>query len=73
MTICDSIQLIDTPEFEVSMDNFMAMFHEPYYRNYITDNLVERLEKAGFEQVEIKNHFVSKYWIARKPETISDC
>lgn len=70
LTICDSMQLLDSPEFEVSMENFMAIFHEPYYRNYITDNLVERLEKAGFEQVETKNNFVSKYWIARKPETL---
>ncbi len=71
-TICDSMQLLDSPEFEVSMENFMAMFHEPYYRNYITDNLVERLEKAGFKQVENKNYFASKYWIARKPEIISN-
>ena len=36
------------------------MFHEPYYRHYVTDDLVERLEKAGFQNIEIQNHFVSK-------------
>ena len=68
LTICDSIQLFDAPEFEVMMENFPAIFHEPYYRDYIQDNLVERLEKAGFEKIATENHFVSKYWNARKPE-----
>ena len=68
LTICDSMQLLDSPEFETMMENFPAMFHEPYYRDYIRDDLVERLEKAGFEKVETENHFLSKYWIARKPE-----
>ncbi|MEJ1933635.1 SAM-dependent methyltransferase, partial [Nostoc sp. NIES-2111] len=42
-------------------------FHEPYYKHYTTDNLVERLEKAGFESIEVQVHFMSKYLIARKP------
>ncbi|MGF1488069.1 MAG: class I SAM-dependent methyltransferase [Prochloraceae cyanobacterium] len=67
--ICDSMQVEDNPEFETMMENFPAMFHEPYYRNYIQDNLVERLEQAGFENIQVENHFVSKYWIARKPKT----
>jgi ubiquinone/menaquinone biosynthesis C-methylase UbiE len=66
--ICDSIQAIDTPEFMPMMENFPAMFHEPYYRHYITDDLVARLEKAGFQDIAIQNHFMSKYWIAHKPE-----
>ncbi|WP_107666689.1 class I SAM-dependent methyltransferase [Cyanothece sp. BG0011] len=65
--ICDSMQLSDSPEFEVMMKNFSAMFHEPYYQDYIRDELGERLEKAGFELMETQLHFVSKYWIARKP------
>lgn len=65
--ICDSIQAIDSPQFQTSMDNFPKMFHEPYYKHYTTDDLVVRLEKAGFENIEIENHFMSKYWIAHKP------
>ncbi len=66
--ICDSIQALDFPELTPMMENFPAIFHEPYYRHYITDNLTERFEKAGFENVVIANHFVSKYWVAYKPE-----
>ncbi|MBF2065123.1 MAG: class I SAM-dependent methyltransferase [Calothrix sp. C42_A2020_038] len=64
--ICDSIQMSDSPEFEPMMHNFYETFHEPYYRHYMTDNLVERLEKAGFENIETQVHFVSKYLIAHK-------
>ncbi|NJL80566.1 MAG: methyltransferase domain-containing protein [Richelia sp. SM2_1_7] len=65
--ICDSVQLSDSPEVEPAMHNFYETFHEPYYRNYMTDNLVERLEKAGFENIEMQVHHMSKYLIARKP------
>ena len=65
--ICDSVQAIDSPEFEPLMENFPAMFHEPYYRHYTTDDLVARLETAGFKEVETYNYFMSKYWVAQKP------
>ena len=64
--ICDSIQALDSPELQPFMDGFPETFHEPYYRHYTTDDLVVRLESAGFEQVETYNYFMSKYWVARK-------
>jgi ubiquinone/menaquinone biosynthesis C-methylase UbiE len=65
--ICDSLQLNDFPEMAPMLHNFQAIFHEPYYKHYSTDNLVERLEKAGFENVETQVNFISKYLIAQKP------
>ena len=65
--ICDSIQMVDTPELEPMMVNFPALFHEPYYRDYTYDNLDDRLGQAGFIDIETAIHFVSKYWVARKP------
>jgi len=65
--ICDSIQMSDSPEMEPLMENFHETFHEPYYKHYTTDDLVERLEKAGFENIDTQVHFMSKYLIARKP------
>jgi ubiquinone/menaquinone biosynthesis C-methylase UbiE len=64
--ICDSIQEMDSPEFAVAMRNFPKIFHEPYYRHYITDDLVARLESAGFTDVSTSKHFMSKYWVAHK-------
>ncbi|MBD2194368.1 MULTISPECIES: class I SAM-dependent methyltransferase [Calothrix] len=66
--ICDSIQLDDSPEMGAIMHNFHTQYHEPYYKHYINDNLVARLEKAGFANIETQTHFLSKYWIAHKPE-----
>ncbi len=65
--ICDSIQAIDSPHLKPMMDNFPTVFHEPYYRHYVTDDLELRLTEAGFSQVETHTHFMSKYWLARKP------
>lgn len=65
--LCDSVQLSDSPEVEPAMQNFHETFHEPFYMNYVTDNLVERLETAGFENIEMQVHHMSKYLIARKP------
>jgi hypothetical protein len=36
--------------FEVAMENFPAMFHEPYYRHYTTDDLNLRLTNAGLNR-----------------------
>lgn len=65
--ICDSIQAVDSPELIPAMEDFQIRFHEPYYRHYMTDDLVKRLETAGFQDITIQNHFMSKYWIAHKP------
>ena len=65
--ICDSMQAIDSPDFQPMMNNFPDIFHEPYYRHYTTDNLEERLTTAGFTNIKVDNHFVSKYWTAYKP------
>ena len=64
--ICDSIQMSDSPEMLPIMDSFHETFHEPYYKQYISDDLVERLEKAGFEDITTEVHFMSKYLIAHK-------
>jgi ubiquinone/menaquinone biosynthesis C-methylase UbiE len=64
--ICDSIQLSDSPEFEPIMENFPEIFHEPYYRSYMSDDLVGRLQKAGFKDIQTEVHFMSKYLIAKK-------
>ncbi|BAZ41365.1 type 11 methyltransferase [Calothrix sp. NIES-4101] len=65
--ICDSIQLSDSPDLEYMMHGFYETFHEPYYRHYMTDNFEERLQQAGFVDIEMQVHFMSKYFIARKP------
>lgn len=66
LILCDSIQATDAPQLLPVLENFAAMFHEPYYRHYVTDDLGLRLQQAGFSQIETQTHFMSKYWIAHK-------
>jgi hypothetical protein len=41
----------ESPIAEPRIDNFVKMFHEPYYRYYTTDNLCERMTQVGFSQL----------------------
>ncbi|RMH72296.1 MAG: class I SAM-dependent methyltransferase [Cyanobacteria bacterium J007] len=66
--ICDSIQLGDVPEWDSLLHNFPISFHEPYYNDYIRDDLERRLHRAGFGEVYTQMHHASKYWVARKPQ-----
>lgn len=67
LVICDSIQTQDCPELQPVLENFATAFHEPFYRNYIGDDLVERLHRAGFTSIQTFTHFMSTYWLATKP------
>lgn len=67
LVICDSMQLKDSPEFAPFMANFPLLFHEPYYRDYVQDDLTQRLQEAGFICTGDDLHLASKYLIAQKP------
>jgi len=66
--ICDSTQLQDVPPALASIiADFPLMVHEPYFRDYLKDNLEVRLATAGFVVDRVETVLISKYWIARKP------
>ena len=66
LILCDSIQAEDNTRLEAILSWFPRMFHEPYYKNYLKDNLEGRLEKIGFTEIETRVYYMSKYWIAKK-------
>jgi SAM-dependent methyltransferase len=68
ITLADSVQLADSPQFSTVMENFRRVFHEPYYRDYISDDIEARLKAAGFEAVVAESHFMTRVWTARKPQ-----
>ncbi|MBP0039351.1 MAG: class I SAM-dependent methyltransferase, partial [Roseofilum sp. SID1] len=67
LIICDSIQKEDSPTITPVLNWFSQNFHEPYYPSYLIDDLGDRLQKIGFEQIAINTHYLSKYWVAHKP------
>jgi ubiquinone/menaquinone biosynthesis C-methylase UbiE len=64
--ICDSIQLDDSPLLSPMMEGFAKTFHEPFYRDYVRDDLTARLQNAGFELMGTQTHYMSKYLVGRK-------
>ncbi len=64
--LADSMQLSDSPELETMMTNFPIAFHEPFYNDYIQDDLKSRLHSAGFKDIREEVHGFSKYWVAVK-------
>ena len=64
--ICDSMQMADSPELLSIMEYFSQEVHEPYYRDYIRDDIKKRLQKDGFELLEEKTYLFSHYFTARK-------
>jgi ubiquinone/menaquinone biosynthesis C-methylase UbiE len=67
LVLADSVQLADSPQFETVMDNFRRMFHEPYYRDYIGDDIDTRLRSAGFQGIRAESHLMTRVWSATKP------
>ncbi len=67
LVLADSIQIEDSPKFTPIMENFHKIFHEPYYRDYIVDDINLRLEESGFSSVTSESHFMTKVWKANKP------
>tara|TARA_Y100001968_G_scaffold304966_1_gene320445 strand:- start:158 stop:1219 length:1062 start_codon:yes stop_codon:yes gene_type:complete len=67
LVLADSIQIEDSPKFIPIMENFHKIFHEPYYRDYISDDINLRLEESGFSSISSESHFMTKVWKAYKP------
>jgi len=65
--LADSVQMADSAKFSSVMENFRRVFHEPYYRDYIGDDIDARLSAAGFEGITAETHFMTRVWSARKP------
>lgn len=67
LVLADSVQLADSPQFSAVMENFRRVFHEPFYRDYIGDDMDQRLSGAGFVGIAAESHFMTRIWSARKP------
>ena len=66
LILADSLQLRDSPEFSPVLENFHRIFHEPYYKNYIKDDIDLRLTQNGFKYVKSNSFFMTKVWSAIK-------
>jgi ubiquinone/menaquinone biosynthesis C-methylase UbiE len=67
VVIEDSAQLAESRELETVLREFPAEFHEPFYADYLEDDLAALLREAGFVDVETQTHLVAKVVVARNP------
>jgi ubiquinone/menaquinone biosynthesis C-methylase UbiE len=67
VVIEDSAQLSESSELADALINFPAEFHEPFYRDYLDDDLGTILEESGFQRAVTEPQLVAKVVHARKP------
>ena len=65
--VIDSAQSDDAPGIMWFLEQFPALYHEPYYKGYLADSLPQALTEVGFEIVDDRPAFVSRVVIARRP------
>lgn len=68
LVIEDSAQYAEAEEIAVFLDRFPQDFHEPFYRDYLKDDLRAPLEDAGLVVERVEPTFVAKVVVARKPD-----
>jgi ubiquinone/menaquinone biosynthesis C-methylase UbiE len=67
LVVEDSAQLTESAELATALRAFPGEFHEPFYRDYLEDDLAETLREAGFEVESSEPQFVAKVVVARRP------
>ena len=67
VVIEDSAQLGESSEIGDALINFPADFHEPFYRDYLDDDLAAILAEVGFVATVTEPQLVAKVVHARKP------
>jgi ubiquinone/menaquinone biosynthesis C-methylase UbiE len=67
VVIEDSAQLADAPDIAQALRTFPAEFHEPFYRDYLEDDLAAALAEAGLTVTARESHLVARVVVARRP------
>lgn len=67
VVIEDSAQLADSAEIASALREFPREFHEPFYADYLEDDLAGILREIGFEVAAVEPHLVAKVVTARRP------
>ncbi len=67
VVIEDSAQLAESGALETVLREFPAEFHEPFYADYLEDDLAAMLRESGFVDVATEPHLVAKVVVAHRP------
>ena len=67
LVLVDSIQIGDHPDYDALLDRFPIAFHEPYYRDYIRDELETAAGVAGLVHTGTTRAFFARVMTFDKP------
>jgi len=66
VVIEDSAQLSDSEALVTALRSFPQEFHEPFYDDYLGDDLSQILREAGFTVESAESHLVAKVVVGRR-------
>jgi ubiquinone/menaquinone biosynthesis C-methylase UbiE len=66
LVIEDSAQLVESSDLGVFLEGFAREMHEPFYRDYVRDDIEAIIEKAGLEAGPTERAWLSKVVSGRK-------
>ncbi|MDW3204210.1 MAG: methyltransferase domain-containing protein [Alphaproteobacteria bacterium] len=66
--LVDSIQIGDHPAYDRLLDRFPLAFHEPYYKDYIRDDLVTAAAEAGLVHRSTARAFFARVMTFDRPK-----
>lgn len=66
LVIQDSAQASESPELASFQTRFAQDLHEPFFPDYVNDDLAPALSEAGFEVKSVEPWFVSKVVVAKR-------
>jgi ubiquinone/menaquinone biosynthesis C-methylase UbiE len=66
--LVDSLQTGDEPGYDGLLELFPELFHEPYFRSYLEDDLEAMFAAAGFAIAGRSNAFLAKVLTLRREE-----
>ena len=67
----DSFQLGDEPEFDGLLELFPLAYHEPYFADFVRDDLTALFAQAGLRTIRAERAYMSKVVVLAKPEALS--
>jgi ubiquinone/menaquinone biosynthesis C-methylase UbiE len=68
LVFVETVQKGDRPDYDGLLELFPIGFHEPYYADYVRQDLDELFTEAGLEIVETTLAFMSKVVVLRKSQ-----
>jgi ubiquinone/menaquinone biosynthesis C-methylase UbiE len=68
----DSLQRGDRPDYDALLESFPLAFHEPFYADYLRQDLADVFAHAGFALERVELAYLSRVMVLRRRDETSD-